>query len=159
MKLLIALGIVQTVCILVLIAMIATSHTDTPPVAAATSGTSALAQNESSRAAESLRSPDEARLRQIIREEFAAQHAADTQPNNAIEKAATNLDLRTVEQFRNQRNLVAQHIETYKSVGVITDSQMNELQGEIADLDEPGRKETMSLLIRALNSGRLKGHL
>jgi hypothetical protein len=44
-------------------------------------------------------------------------------------------------------------------VGSITDQQMQELQAGIAELDEASRKQMMSTLIRALNSGELEGRI
>jgi hypothetical protein len=41
----------------------------------------------------------------------------------------------------------------------MTDAQMQELQTSIAQLDEAGRKQMMSKLMRALNSGEIKGRL
>ena len=96
---------------------------------------------------------DEQRLRIVIREELAmlldrsgASPAVTTPPRNP----STDLQ---------QREIVAQQIETYRTTGMITDMQMQELQSEIAKLDVGSRKEMMSRLIRALNSGDMKGRL
>jgi hypothetical protein len=58
-----------------------------------------------------------------------------------------------------RREAIAQQIETYRATGTITDAQMQELQADIAKLDEASRKQMMSRLLRALNSGDIKGRL
>jgi hypothetical protein len=95
----------------------------------------------------------EERLRAIVREELArlqsqgnASSSVESQPRNP-----------SVDVF--QRDAVAQQIEAYRGAGTITDAQMQELQTNIAQLDEASRKQMMSKLIRALNSGEIKGRL
>ncbi len=98
---------------------------------------------------------DEERLRRIVKEELTsllAQQAPQTKPA-AAERA------RNEAEDRRRQELIAQHIEAYRAVGTITDEQMRELQAGIAELDEPSRKQMMSRLIRALNSGELEGRL
>lgn len=58
-----------------------------------------------------------------------------------------------------QRDLVPQQIEAYRAVGAITDAQMLELQADIAKLDAVSRKQMLSKLTRALNTGDIKGRL
>lgn len=58
-----------------------------------------------------------------------------------------------------QRAVVEQQIENYRGVGAITESQMQDLQADIAQLDDAPRRQMMSKLIRALNSGDIKGRL
>lgn len=96
---------------------------------------------------------DEERLRAVIREELAqlrvegaATPAVAPRPRNP------SADLQ-------QREVVAQQIEAYRATGAITDAQMQELQAEIAKLDDASRKQMMSKLIRSLNSGDIKGRL
>jgi multidrug resistance efflux pump len=60
---------------------------------------------------------------------------------------------------RQRRESIEQRIEAYSAAGSITDSQMQELQAEIAKLDEASRRQMMSKLVRALNSGDIKGRL
>jgi hypothetical protein len=61
--------------------------------------------------------------------------------------------------MRDQSQLIEQKIEGYKGVGAITDRQMQELLGEIDQLDEQSRAQMMSALARAINTGALKGRL
>lgn len=55
--------------------------------------------------------------------------------------------------------MIEQRIDAYSAAGSITDSQMQELQAEIAQLDEASRRQMMSRLVRALSSGDIKGRL
>jgi hypothetical protein len=52
-----------------------------------------------------------------------------------------------------------QQIETYRGVGSISAVQMEELQSAIAQLSEADRRQAMSRLIKAMNSGEIKGRL
>ena len=98
-------------------------------------------------------STNEQQLRAIIREELAR---LPSQPGPLPEAPARPRDP-VVDQQR--RNAVAQQIETYQAAGAITDTQMQELQADIAQLDDASRKQMLSKLIRALNSGDIKGRL
>ena len=101
---------------------------------------------------------DEERLRRVIREELAQQHnrpasGHDTSAaQSAPPRAATAADLQ-------RRDDIAQRIEAYAAMGAISDTQMMELQTDIARLDPASRRQMMSRLVRALNSGDLKGRL
>ena len=97
----------------------------------------------------------EERLRAIVREELARLQSTAQGP--ASPDAAPSPRNPAIEADR--RESVAQQIEGYRGVGAITDAQMQELQVEIAQLDAAGRKEMMSKLLRALNSGEIKGRL
>jgi hypothetical protein len=102
---------------------------------------------------------DEERLRRIVREELAQQHnrPASGHDTSAAQsapppRAATAADLQ-------RRDNIAQRIEAYAAMGAISDTQMMELQTDIARLDPASRRQMMSRLVRALNSGDLKGRL
>jgi len=98
---------------------------------------------------------DEERLRSILREELAQEHnrpVAASSPAPAPPRNPSAAELQ-------QRDLVAQQIEAYRSVGTITDAQMQELQADIAKLDAVSRKQMLSKLTRALNTGDIKGRL
>lgn len=96
---------------------------------------------------------DEDRLRAVIREEFARLHVAgEATPTVASQPRDASAD-------RQRRELIEQQIDAYSSAGAITDVEMMELQAEIAKLDEPSRRQMMSRLVRALNSGDIKGRL
>ena len=101
---------------------------------------------------------DEERLRRVIREELAQQHnrpasVHDTSAaQSAPPRAATAADIQ-------RRDNIAQRIEAYAAMGAISDTQMMELQTDIARLDPASRRQMMSRLVRALNSGDLKGRL
>jgi hypothetical protein len=97
----------------------------------------------------------EERLRAIVREELARlQSSAQGNASSSVEAQPRNPSVDV-----HQREAVAQQIEAYRGAGTITDEQMQELQTNIAQLDEASRKQMMSKLIRALNSGDIKGRL
>jgi len=101
---------------------------------------------------------DEARLRAILREELAQEHnrpVAESLPAAPSPAPPHNPSAAELQ----QRDLVAQQIEAYRAVGMITDAQMQELQADIAKLDAVSRKQMLSKLTRALNTGDIKGRL
>ena len=101
---------------------------------------------------------DDNQLRQIIREELGAQLDGRSGSNIDMDAPiASNATDNTEIQY--QRDLVAQQLDYHTSVGSISDTDMQKLQGEIAKLDEAGRKEMLGKLVRALNSGGLDGRL
>ena len=142
MKTLIALSVLQTIAIAALVvhafrepAHVAVNVRPATPIAAST-------------VAPAAPSVDEDRLRAVIREELAQLH---------VQRDAPPPRQRPVEP--QQRAVVEQQIENYRGVGAITESQMQDLQADIAQLDDATRKQMMSKLIRALNSGDIKGRL
>jgi hypothetical protein len=102
--------------------------------------------------------PNEDQLRQIIREELAAQLDSSFGPAEQMDAVfAPNSTEKAEDQY--QREQVAQQLDYHTSVGRISDTDMQKLQMDIAKLDEAGRKEMLSELTRTLNSGQLKGRL
>jgi hypothetical protein len=99
---------------------------------------------------------DEARLRNVIREELTRLHA-QAQPLQRTRLPATVRARKESDDRLSQE--LAQQIETYRAMGTITDEQMQELQTGIAQLNPPSRQALMSKLIQALNSGEMKGRL
>ena len=171
MKFLVGLSLLQTVAIVALIAVVvsdrstvdsshsiavsATPETVTPetvtPETVASRDTIASGTNVGA-ASESL---NEARLRTIIREELVAQQmSVARKPTNA--RNLDPNDAQAVAAMRVQSERVAQTIETYKSMGAINDQQLQALQDDIAQLDDANRKQLMSSLARAINSGLIK---
>jgi hypothetical protein len=154
MKFLIGLGIVQTVAILALIVLIVgdrevqmqSQHVDRVPAREVHADTSASS------------SFDEQRLRSIVREELAAERHSVGPSGNNQNPAKSEPEIQTAEQ-RIRRDRVVQTLESYKSLGTINDQQMQDLQDEIGQLDEQSRNQTMRSLMRALNTGALKGRL
>jgi hypothetical protein len=156
MKILITLGVLQTIGIVVLIlhALNTDDHVpreqQTRIPGTAISPTDMRAQHSSAALL-----ADEERLRKIVREELTpllAQRIRQAKPAAAERERNESED-------RRRSELIAQQIETYRAVGSITDQQMQELQAGIAELDEASRKQMMSRLIRSLNSGELEGRL
>ena len=60
---------------------------------------------------------------------------------------------------RDERDSVAQRIENYRGTGPLTDAQMIEVQAAIVRLDDSSRKQMMSRLMRAWQSGEIDGRL
>jgi len=102
--------------------------------------------------------PNEDRLRNIIREELSAELNRESEPDQqtAPVVAAGSMDTTEMEY---QQAQVAQQLDTYVSVGSISDADMQKLQMDIAKLDDAGRTEMLRELSRAFNSGRLRGRL
>ena len=101
---------------------------------------------------------DDNQLRQIIREELGALLDSKSGPETEKDAVVASNAIDNTE-IQYQRELVAQQLDYHTSVGSISDTDMQKLQGEIAKLDEAGRKEMLSKLIQALNSGGLDGRL
>jgi hypothetical protein len=100
--------------------------------------------------------PDEERLRQIIREELTSQLAAAPAAAAGATPAARTRD---PEMVRAQRERVDEQIAHYRSVGKITEAQMNDLQRDMALLDPASRKEMLAKLMRAMNAGEIHGFM
>lgn len=56
-------------------------------------------------------------------------------------------------------DLVDQEVDFYINHGAISNQEMSNLQLEIAKLDPSGKKQAMSRLVKAINSGQLDGRL
>jgi hypothetical protein len=145
MKTLITLSVLQTIGIA---ALAVHAFREQPHVATDVRPTSPAA-NPVSSAAPSF---DEERLRAVIREELARLEPRGDAPPAVAPPRNPSAD-------RQRRESIEQRIEAYSAAGSITDSQMQELQAEIAKLDEASRRQMMSKLVRALNSGDIKGRL
>lgn len=145
MKALIALSVLQTIGIA---ALVVHAFREPPHFAADVRPASPIASTVSPAAP----SVDEDRLRAVIREELAHLDVQrDAPPPVAPRPRARAVDLQ-------QRAVVEQQIENYRGTA-ISDAQMQDLQADIAQLDDATRKQMMSKLIRALNSGDIKGRL
>ena len=101
----------------------------------------------------------EHRLRQIIQEELRShtRHVALNSPQQETQPAAGQDVDNAV--MASRRDFVLGQLDYYSSVGTISSAEMAQLHGSIAKLDEGGRKEMMSRLNRALNSGELSADL
>ena len=84
---------------------------------------------------------------------------AATSSISADAESETLARTRDPEADLNQKTLVDQQIEYYRSMGRISDSEMDLLLGEAAKLNPPDRKQMMSKLVRALNAGEISGKL
>ena len=98
----------------------------------------------------------EDRLREIIREELAAQLKSIAGSQTDAAPAPSPVD---DTEFQYRRELVAQRLQYYASVGQITRQEMDELQGQIAALKEEDRQAMFRELVGALNTGAIDGRL
>jgi hypothetical protein len=148
MKTLMALSVLQTIGIALLV--VHAFREEHHPVADAPLAPAAMS------APAGASQLDEERLRAILREELAQEHIRPVQepiPTDAVRpRTPSTAELQ-------QRDGVAQQIEAYRAAGTITDAQMQELQADIAKLDAASRKQMLSKLTRALNTGEIKGRL
>jgi hypothetical protein len=120
-----------------------------------TPGAATSAMTSSIPAAASGGAFDEERLRQVIREELAALPA----PGVPGAQPAIALAPRDAERDRAQREQVAAQIAHYRSVGHISEAEMQGLQHDIAQLDPVARKEMLAALVRAMNAREIKGQM
>lgn len=104
----------------------------------------------------STQSLSEKRLRQIVREEVRSQFkefgASLTQPANIEESEPVS-----AAEYQYRLDAAMQQLDYYIGEKEISDIDMANLQGEIAGLDDEGRRQMLSLLTQALNSGELEG--
>ena len=162
MKTLTILGLVQTAILLFLLGKIVLFEEETTVAGPAEQNTLVsedLTKTQSQSSSSDINIyPDEDRLRQIIREELAAQLAAlpGTDSRNLATVAAGQID---EAEYQYRFESVTQKLDLYESVGSISDIDMQNLLSEIMTLNEAHRKQALSRLMRALNSGALKGRL
>ncbi|MCG8432409.1 MAG: hypothetical protein MJA83_00080 [Gammaproteobacteria bacterium] len=158
MKILTALVVVQTALIVFLLATITDSNENPDPLVFTDqhSATDQLAENPLSRSTprEVHYRLDEKRLRKIIREELAAQSNAGSARDTKAEPFQAYEAKHEV-----QREMVDQELEYFRSVGAISDMEMQDLQTEISKLTEADRREMLRKLIKAMNAGEIKGRL
>ena len=162
MKTLMALSLVQTVLIIFLLVKIAASDGDVSlsaheqqilPVSDETSLLSTSLQSNAN-----YSNTGEERLRQIIREELS--YYLETSSGSVNQERANTASIpRDKAKDDYQQELVDQKIEYYKSVGTISDNEMQELQMEIAKLNGTDQKQMLSKLVKALNSGEIGGSM
>jgi hypothetical protein len=155
MKILIGLSVLQTIAIVVLIVMVGSNG---GPVQQQSAGTGFVLSQQQGSSDQAPGPLDEQRLRKIIREELASQQQGRMPAQEGAAKTSAP-DQQAAAHMRDQSQLIEQKIEGYKGVGAITDRQMQELLGEIDQLDEQSRAQMMSALARAINTGALKGRL
>ena len=162
MKILTILALVQTGILLLLLGKIMLLEEET--AVAGHAGQNTLVSHDLSNTQSQNNSrgtnvyADEDRLRQIIREELAAQPGGGFAPSNQVNAVAASGSVDSAKN-QQQKELVTQQLEYFSSVGSISNTDMQKLQGEIAKLDNAGRKEMLGKLARAMNSGQIKGHL
>ena len=159
MKVLVTLSILQTALILFLIVAGNRGESGLDRVAERDGGEAASVESLSGAQSPSQRDADDARLRQIIREELQSSLTADAQEARRQEESAAAIAAEDPRASEYRRDVVERQIEYYRSLGTISDSEMEALQVEIAKLDSSGRNQMMSKLVRAMNAGEIHGKL
>ena len=99
---------------------------------------------------------DEQNLRRIIRAEFRTLSNALAEALPESPEPPTEID--PVENAV-QLDVVNQELAYYIRAGEISDLEMQNLQSEMARLDKESQKKMLGQLVRALNTGELKGQL
>lgn len=154
-RLLMALNVLQTIGVFMLLSRsVYEPISRLEPRLQATSVTSASTHSMGSDPERIASSADEERLRTIIREEFGRQLQSHANEYGATTPVVEQP--RDVVEDRRRHELVAQQVETYISVGSITQQQFLDLQAETAQLDAKTRTKVMSSLMKAVNSGDLE---
>ncbi len=158
-KLIILLGAAQTILLLALLvkvigleSSIAEEKTEHPIVTEET-----IAKGDvPGQPVISTQSLSEKRLRQIVREEVRSQlkefGASLTQPANTEKPEPVS-----AAEYQYRLEAAMQQLDYYIGEKEISDIDMANLQGEIARLDDEGRRQMLSLLTQALNSRELEG--
>jgi hypothetical protein len=100
----------------------------------------------------------EASLRRVVREEIAAVVQAGA---SLTARDATNVETGSVARRPDPQHLaaVSSQLDYFIGVGSISPSEMAALQEDIARLDASARKQMLGRLVRAMNTGNLKGEL
>lgn len=97
-------------------------------------------------------------LRRIVREELAAfpaaTHAARTPDNPGSETRGPGAPPGSREFER-----IDQRVDEYIRAGAISDAEMAALHEELGRLDPAARRQLLGKIVRAMNSGALKGNL
>ena len=93
-------------------------------------------------------------IQEVIREELRTLRSAESASSEAVSASPADEAEEAL-----QRDLVAQQIEYFSSVGRISELEMHKLQIEISKLDDTQRTEALRQLTRALNSGNIEGRL
>jgi hypothetical protein len=162
MKTMIILGLIQTALLLFLFGKFVLFEEELIPASHVSQDTSVGDNTDKTqpliKSGSSYVYLDEDLLRQIIREELAAQ---SNQRSGSVGQMDIVFEPSPAEKANNQyqRDLVTQQLEYHTSVGSISNTDMQKLQGEIAKLDAAGQTEMLSKLTGALNSGKLEGQL
>jgi hypothetical protein len=154
-RFLLALNVLQTIGVFVLLSWsVHESQSCLEPRLQATSVTTASPHSMGSDSERIASSPDEERLRTIMREELRRQLQSHANEYRAPAPAVVEQP-RDAAEDRRRQELVAQQVETYISVGSITQQQILDLQAQMAPLDAKTRTKVMSRLMKAVNSGDL----
>jgi len=125
-----------------------------PPAASRVTAGRLVVQPEAVPTPEAL----EASLRKIVREEVAAVVQARAAP---AAQDARQVETGSVAPRPDPQRLavVSSQLDYFIGIGSISPSEMAVLQGGIAQLDEAGRRQMLGRLVRAINTGSLKGEL
>jgi hypothetical protein len=101
---------------------------------------------------------DEALLREVIREELGSHRPNDLESRYAAEAPSLpdpQMDL----EYQRRSLIVDERLTYFGQVGQITPAEMGSLQADIAQLRPEEREAMFKRLVRALNSGAIKGRL
>lgn len=157
MKTVTALGVLQVTLLLLLLGQSQWSADEADRSAANTTVTAASGGSSETGTGARAYLLTEADLRRVVREELAARLATATMPDTKASASAPVADGREDREYRYQLAAATRELDLYRSVGVISESEMHDLQSSILELEEGDRSELMQQLVRALNSGAVKG--
>ena len=103
--------------------------------------------------------PSQEQIRIVIREELSAALLTAFPEQPSIQAGRLNSRYQDESEHQNQLENVSDQIDYHMRQGAISDQEMSALQIELTTLDQAGRNLMMRKLVRALNSGDLKGRL
>jgi len=101
---------------------------------------------------------DEDLLRKVIREELGSNRPHDAE-SRYVAEAPILPDPQMDLEYRRRSLIVDERLTYFGQVGQITPAEMESLQADIAQLRPEDREAVFKRLVRALNSGAIKGRL
>lgn len=144
------LSVLQTACLLFLVYAMSFNRDGGEGRFATSSGVADAAQSAAV-VSEGHQPLDEMKLRRIIRDELTAQ------ANSAAGVPPSTIQMRNPAEDQLRKERLDRQLDDYKRLGVISPMQMQDLQEEMARLDKVSQKAVLRKLMRALNSGEIKG--
>jgi hypothetical protein len=100
----------------------------------------------------------EGELRGIIREELAAYSAGIT-TGRTLNNRGSDAGRPGAPPGSKEFERIDQQVDEYISMGAISDAEMAALHEELGRLDAAARRQLLGKIVRAMNSGALKGNL
>ena len=162
MRFLIAISILQAILLAIVAFRVNDMDTRTGAIEAAIrTNSAALLPAANPTEMPSVAGPSAVQIREIIREELAAndQNGLVTKNEASVPSSTNVIDTRGAEEVTQLTLEIQQDLNFYKGQGRIDDAQMAQLQLKIAKLPPEERREALTKLTKLLNSGNVEARL